>query len=75
MPGKREARGDISSTVVDDASIGTDTWANPGNATASDNVYAQVSVGGFSHYLKATGFGFAMRFCGISGKAMRPGKS
>jgi hypothetical protein len=45
------------SAVVDDASIGTVTWTNPGNAKASDNARATAGEG-ITHYLKATGFGF-----------------
>ena len=46
-------------TVVDDASFGGASWFPPGNATASDNLYAQVAPGGSpTHYLKATNFGF-----------------
>lgn len=47
-------------TVVDDASIGTTSWENPSNAKASDNSRATVASGGITHYLKATGFGFAI---------------
>lgn len=47
--------------VVDDASFGGAGWFPPGNATASDNLYAQVAPAGFpTHYLKATSFGFAI---------------
>ena len=50
-------------TVIDDAGVGSFTWSNPGNAAASDNARATVSInstGGISHYLKATNFGFAI---------------
>jgi hypothetical protein len=48
-------------TIVNDASIGTLPWSNPGNATASDDSFA--SIPGFNYdditnYLKATNFGF-----------------
>lgn len=51
------------STVVDDSSIGTVSWTNPGNAGASDNSYttaAGLTSSVPSHYLKATQFGFAI---------------
>lgn len=48
------------SSVVDDATLGSKTWSNPGNVTTTDDTYATVVVdtGEQSHYLKATGFGF-----------------
>ena len=47
------------STVVDDASFGGASWFPPGNASASDNLYASVAPSGSpTHYLKATNFGF-----------------
>jgi hypothetical protein len=43
-------------TFSDDSSTGTEVWASPGNAAASDNSYTTVVVNGttkpFSHYLK-----------------------
>jgi len=50
------------STAVDDASIGTIAWTDTGNATASDNTYATVTLtdGNISHYIKATNFGFSI---------------
>lgn len=49
------------SSVVDDAATGTVTWTTPGNAAASDNAYAYASGAvATTHYLKATGFGFAI---------------
>ena len=51
------------STVVDDASYGFGVWTNPQNAIASDNAYAtrfEPPMGGFTHYLKATNFGFSI---------------
>jgi hypothetical protein len=48
-------------TVANDASFGTASWTLPGNAAASDNVYAQAAPGGTpSQYLKATDFGFSL---------------
>jgi hypothetical protein len=47
--------------VVNDASFGTASWTLPGNAAASDNVYAQAAPGGTpTQYLKATDFGFSL---------------
>ncbi|MDR3638799.1 MAG: hypothetical protein P4L84_33640 [Isosphaeraceae bacterium] len=49
-------------TCVDDSSIGTYTWSNPGNATGN-TAYAtvtEVGFGGITHYLKATNFGFSI---------------
>lgn len=47
-------------THADDASVGTLTWSNPGNAASSNDVYATVSGGPMtvSHHLKSTNFGF-----------------
>lgn len=49
-------------TFADDAGVGVFSWSNPGNAAASDNSYATVSLfpTGQSHYLKATNFGFSI---------------
>jgi len=52
-------------TVVDDSAVGAIAWSNPDNAKVSDNAYATIylaSGGGtqYSHYLKATNFGFAI---------------
>jgi hypothetical protein len=54
-------------TAVTDASNGGGTaWTNPGNALASDNVYATVDVIAFpapnsaSHYLKTTNYGLGV---------------
>lgn len=49
-------------TGADDATVGTVAWTNPGNVTASDNVYATNSAAAnkTSHYLKATNFGFTI---------------
>ncbi|MGH7789712.1 MAG: hypothetical protein ACRERC_22770, partial [Candidatus Binatia bacterium] len=47
--------------VVSDGSFGTSPWTNPGNAVASDNLYAVSAPGGTpTQYLKATNFGFAI---------------
>ena len=50
------------STAADDSTVGTAAWSNTGNVTASDNVYALASPlnNTQSHYIKATGFGFAI---------------
>jgi hypothetical protein len=51
-------------SVVDDATYGGYAWVNPGNATASDNTYAtstgNVNAASPTHYLKSTGYGFAI---------------
>lgn len=49
-------------TLADDAGTGTQSWTNPGNAAAQDNTYAVAVWSGFSfsHYLKATNFGFSI---------------
>jgi|GEM_PF-4639521 len=52
-------------TLADDAAVGTVTWTNPSNAGTSNNVYAvslsnESGLGRFSHYLKATNFGFSI---------------
>lgn len=49
-------------TMADDGSVGTIAWNNPDNAKVSDNIYAQAihGSGGYSHYLKATNFGFSI---------------
>lgn len=53
----------IPQTYANDASIGTVAWTNPGNAIASDNVYATSVLptnGNSTQRLKATGCGFAI---------------
>lgn len=49
-------------TFADDATIGSEAWANPGNAAVSDDIYASTSIfvsGALpTHYLKVTNFGF-----------------
>lgn len=46
-------------TAADDTSIGSIVWSNPTNVKARDGAYASAAHG-FSHYLKATSFGFAV---------------
>lgn len=47
---------------VNDATVGTPSWANPGNITASDDVRAVVTVQSSipSRYLRSTSHGFAI---------------
>ncbi len=47
-------------TVVDDATVGTVAWSNPGNVGAEDGVFATVNLTNTqqSHYLKCTNYGF-----------------
>lgn len=62
-PGPGDSEGpNFPSSVVDDAAVGSAAWSNPGNATASDDSRTSVSAlpGTGTHYLKATGFGFAI---------------
>ena len=48
-------------TVVNDASSGDVAWVNPGNATASDNAYATVTLSyQTTQFLQATDFGFSI---------------
>lgn len=49
-------------TGADDAAVGTLTWTNPGNITASDDTRATLTGNGgaISHYLKGTNFGFSV---------------
>jgi len=52
-------------TMADDDTVGTTTWTNPDNAKTSDNSYASATspshrIWRYSHYLKATNFGFAI---------------
>ncbi len=55
-------------TFVDDASVGTVAWNNPGNVQTSNNVYADAGFSiGTSHYLKATNFGFNIPFSDVKG--------
>ncbi len=51
-------------TMADDAAVGTLTWANPDNAKATNDAYATAGpvneATRFTHYLKATNFGFSI---------------
>ncbi len=48
-------------TGADVAGVGTLTWTTPNNILASDNADASItSMNGTSHWLQATGFGFAI---------------
>ena len=50
-------------TAADDSAVGSITWSNTGNITASDNSRASAANGGAptqAHYLKATNFGFSI---------------
>lgn len=50
-------------TTGDDATVGTVTWSSTSNIAASDDTYAQASLGSArltSHYLTATSFGLAV---------------
>jgi len=51
-----------ASVFVDDASVGTKAWTNVSGAQFADSVYATSTLGTSqtSHYLKATGFNFAI---------------
>ena len=49
----------LPATGADDATVGTVVWANPGNITVADGVFAVASMASqTSHYIKATNFGF-----------------
>lgn len=54
-------------TQADDAAVGTQTWSNPSRIVSSNNQYATASFSksgaggsGYTHYLKATNFGFTL---------------
>jgi hypothetical protein len=52
-------------TVVDDSAVGSLAWTNPDNAKIPDAVYATASNANYgrleyTHYLKATNFGFSI---------------
>ena len=49
-------------TMADDSAVGSRTWSNPDNAKANDGSYASTSSygGEYTHYLKATNFGFSI---------------
>lgn len=54
------SEGPLSPTSgADDASTGTIAWTNPGNILAGDSATATATFG-TTHYLVATGFGFAV---------------
>lgn len=48
--------------TVDAADVGTVAWTNPANALTNNNTDATVTLisGAISHYLKTTGYGFAI---------------
>jgi cysteine-rich repeat protein len=52
----------LPGSIVDNASIGTQPWGSPSQATSSDDLYAFAAVGTGtpSHYLAASNFGFAL---------------
>ena len=52
----------MAATCVDDGTVGTLAWTSPGNARISDDAYvtARQDNSVVSHYLKCTGFGFAI---------------
>ncbi|MBU1022941.1 LamG domain-containing protein, partial [bacterium] len=57
------ASSNLSGTMADDDTVGTQTWSNVDNAKIDDGNYASVSVSMgtlHSHYLKATNFGFSI---------------
>lgn len=56
-------------TATDDSSVGTVAWILPENVTASDNQRAtfSTSTAKFSHYIKATNFGFSIPSATIDG--------
>lgn len=52
----------LPATVINMTGIGADAWSNPGNAQASDDAYARVTLGsgGISNYLVAKDWGFSI---------------
>jgi len=53
----------FAGTGADDSSVGTVSWASPGNITAEDAAVAGATFSvnnSLTHYLKATNFGFAI---------------
>lgn len=52
----------IAGSGTDDASIGTQSWASPGNITVVDNAFAIASLGGsaISHYLRSGSHGLTL---------------
>ena len=50
-------------SCIDDSTIGSQAWLNPGNVTAEDATFATVAmtpINSPSHYLRATNFGFSI---------------
>lgn len=47
-------------TRANDASIGTNAWANPNQIINSNNGYATVATKGITNYLSGTNYGFAI---------------
>ncbi len=58
--------------VVNNASIGSESWSNPSRANQSDNSKATVEIeeGDVSHYLKATNFSFILPATAVIGGIM-----
>ena len=52
--------GKFPTVGTDVAGVGTLTWTAPGNITADDTSYATQTASGTTHYLEATGYGFAI---------------
>lgn len=54
--------GPNSPSSASSVSLGFNVWSSPGNVTASDNTRttALCNSGSITHYLQATGFGFAV---------------
>jgi hypothetical protein len=52
----------IAGTGSDDATVGSTSWANPGNVTADDGTYAAATffAAGTSHYIKGSNFGLSV---------------
>jgi hypothetical protein len=51
---------DAPGSLVNTDNAGAPSWSNPGNAAASDNSYATVTISGASDWLDVTDFGFAI---------------
>ena len=52
-------------TMTDDAAVGSKTWSTPDNAKLNNGTYTAAQNGAdtppqYSHYLKATNFGFSI---------------
>lgn len=71
----------VGSVFVNDATVGTEAWANPGNVVVSLDLYATFDGGNndISEYLKSTGYGFSIpvgnSIDGIEVKIERKGSS